>query len=428
MATKMNTKKLLVSLSLAVLAIFMVATVSASSGLVYDLGNNNTDSYSVTGLTDTAVIEVDGINVLDSPSVVAGEYVVVSVEFTALVNATDVVIEVELDGKGADSEVVSKSFDVEANRTYKKSLKIEVPSELKDEISDEISLDVKINGEDSDGDDVETEFENIALNVQRSSYNPEVKSVTVAQSVEAGETFPVSVVLKNMGYNELEDTYVTVAISELGVYKTAYVGDLVNLEDEACENDDDDCDDTVSAELYLKVPYGVEAGVYTLEVSVNNDDVDYVVTKNLVIENDFASNVVLTTSSKTVSVDEEAEYTFLLVNPTNSLKVYTLAVDASDEVSASTETVVAVPAGSSKTVTLTAEASEAGEYNVLLNVVSGSDVEDVTFKLTAEENATNPVVVLTVILAIIFLVLLVVLIVLLGRKPAKTEEFGESYY
>jgi hypothetical protein len=414
MAKKMDTKKLLVSLSLAVIAIFMIATVSANN---YDV------SYSVGSLTNTAVIQVDGINVLDAPSVVAGDYVVVYVEFTANVDATDVTVEIELDG----NEVVSKSFNVEANQTYKESLKVEVPFDLKDDVSNKVRLNVMINGEDSDGDDVEKEFRNIALNVQRPSYNPEVKSVTVSQSVEAGETFPVSIVLKNMGYNELEDVYITVAIAELGVYKTAYFGDLVSLEDE-CDSDDDNCDDTVTGELFLKVPYGVEAGVYTLEVSVTNDEVEYSVAKQLVIENDFSSNVIVTASGKTVSVGEKAEYTFLLVNPTNNLKVYTLAVNSASEVSTSTETVVAVPAGSSKLVTLTAEASEEGQYNVVVNVLSGNDAEEVTFSLTAEKNATNPVIVLTVILAIIFLVLLVVLIVLLGRKPAKTEEFGESYY
>jgi len=423
MVTKMNTKKLLVSLSLAVLAIFLVATVSAS-GLVYDLENNYTNSYSTGSITDTAVIEVDGINVLDAPAVVAGDTVVVYVEFTALVDATDVVIEVEL----GDNEESVKLGDVKENKTYSDTVKLKVPFDLKDERSDEIDLDVRIEGEAEDGDDVETEFRDIVLTVQRPSYNPVVKSVTVAQSVEAGETFPVSIVLKNMGYNDLEDTYVTVAISELGVYKTAYFGDLIYL-DYVCDEYDDDCDDTVTGELYLKVPYGVEAGVYTLEVVVENDDVEYSVAKQLVIENDFASNVIVTTSGKTVSVGDEAEYTLLLVNPTNDLKVYTLVVESAGEVSTSTETVVPVSAGSSKTVTLTAEASEAGQYNIVVNVLSGSDAEKVELNLNVEEKSVaNPVIVLTVILAIIFLVLLVVLIVLLGRKPAKTEEFGESYY
>jgi len=55
------------------------------------------------------------------------------------------------------------------------------------------------------------------------------------------------------------------------------------------------------------------------------------------------------------------------------------------------------------------------------------DVEDVS---PADETtgANNTVLILTVILAIIFVVLLIVLIVLLAKKPAETEEFGETSY
>ncbi len=406
MVTKMNAKKLLVSLSLAVLAIFMVATVSAAQ------------------VTTSYTVEVDGIYVGSNPAVIAGDSVAVTLEFTSLVNASDIKVKAELEGDKVDVEVVSKPFDIEYNNTYKKTLKLNVPFELKDQTSDEATLNLKIwNG------DEKTEINNLVLKVQRPSYNPVVKSITVSQSVDAGETFPVEVVLKNLGYNDLDDVYMTVAISELNVYKTGYFGDLINLED-LCKSDDDDCDDTVSGTLYLEIPYGVDAGVYTLEVVVENDDVVSKATKNVVVENDFSENVITTSTSKTVAVGEDAEYTLLLVNPTNKLKVYTLSSESDSVISSETESVVAVPAGSSKTVTVNAKASEAGEYNFNVNVLSGSAVEStVALSLTAEaKSASNPIVVLTVILAIVFLVLLVVLIVLLGKKSNKTEEFGESYY
>lgn len=420
----MDTKKLLVSLSLAVLAIFMVATVSATTdGLSYSLNNDYNVTYSTDDLTNQAVIKIDNVNVLDAPSLVGGEEVAIVVEFTADVDATDVTVEVEL----GDNEVVSKSFDVEEGRTYRKALKVEVPTDdLKKKTSDEVALEVTIAGEDADGDDVESSWK-VSVNVQRESYNPVVKSITVSQSVAAGESFPVDIVLKNMGYNDLDDLYVTVTISELGVYKTAYFGDLINLEDEC---DDDDCDDTVSGRLFLEVPYGVDAGVYTLEVTAENDDVALKATKSINVDNDFAENVIVVTSSRTASVGEDAEYTLLLVNPTDKLKVYKLISESNSDVTSQTESLVPVQAGSSKTVTVKASANEAGTYNFNVNVLSGDTLEStVTLTLSAEEKSTsNPVVVLTVILAIIFLVLLVVLIVLLGKKPAKTEEFGESYY
>jgi preprotein translocase subunit SecG len=47
---------------------------------------------------------------------------------------------------------------------------------------------------------------------------------------------------------------------------------------------------------------------------------------------------------------------------------------------------------------------------------------------TAESGSASPVIAWIIVLAIIFIVLLVVLIVLMGKKPQKSEEFGESYY
>jgi len=99
------------------------------------------------------------------------------------------------------------------------------------------------------------------------------------------------------------------------------------------------------------------------------------------------------------------------------------------------ESVVAVPAGSSKTVTLMASSDKEGTYNFNVNVFSDEEVVGQTALTTKVEgkasgtsSATNPVIVLTVVLAIIFVVLLIVLLVLIGRKPEKSEEFGESYY
>jgi hypothetical protein len=406
---KMNTKNLMVSLCTIVIAMLLVVTVTAAD------------------ITSSTSIEVDDISIGDNPSVVAGESVPIEVEFTALVDASDVRVKAELEGDKVDVYVMSKPFDVEAGHTYKKTLTVKVPFELKDEVSDYVTLNVKIwNGE------FKTEVENLLVRVQRPSYNPVVKSVSVSQSVDAGETFPVDLVLKNMGYNDLDDIYVTVSIAELGVKKTSYFGDLVPLE--TCGTTTSNCDDeedTVSGRLYLEVPYEAEAGVYTLEVQVTTDDVDSTVSKQIAIENDFAENVIVTSSSKTANVGQDAEYSLLLVNPTNSLKVYRVVAESNGELSSGVdESVVAVPAGSSKTVTVVAQASEAGEYNFDVHIFSGEKLTDtVSLSLTTEDSTvSNPIVVLTVVLAIIFLVLLIVLIVLLGKKPRKQEEFGESYY
>jgi len=399
----MNTKNLMVSLFAIVIAMLLVVTVSATD-LTYD--------YS---------FEVDGVDINANPAVIAGENMAIKIQFKADFDEEDVTVKAELEGDKVDVYVKSRPFDVKAGHTYTKTLSLKVPFELKDETSYEVALDFEIGN---------TKISNMYfLTVQRPSYNPVVKSVSTSQSVDAGDSFPVDLVLKNMGYNDLDDVYVTVSIPELGVKKTSYFGDLIN----SCEvtDCDDDEDDTVSGKIYLEIPYEAEAGVYDLEVEVTNDDVTSTVSKQILVKNDFAGNVIVTTSSKTANVGQEAEYTLLLVNPTNDLKVYRIVTEASGELSSGVdESVVAVPAGSSNTVTVMAKASEAGEYNFDVHIFSGEKLtETVALSLTAENNATsNPIVVLTVVLAIIFLVLLIVLIVLLGKKPRKQEEFGESYY
>ncbi|MCX6749968.1 MAG: hypothetical protein NTZ83_00755 [Candidatus Pacearchaeota archaeon] len=431
----MNTKKILVSLCTIAIALFLVATVSAcvptspctpTSDVDCECCGTLITSSAEPPIAGCVTIEVDGMNVLNNPSVIAGEEVTVKVTFTAanLSEAqSDVRIKVELEGDKDSVDAISGAFDVEARHTYTKTLKLEVPSELNDDLSDDLTLSVRIwNG------DYKSEYEDILVRVQRPSYNPVVKSITTSQSVDAGETFPVDIVLKNVGYNDLDDIYVTVGISALGVQKTAYFGDLVAQED--CTDDDCEDTDTVSGRIFLEIPYSAEAGIYTLEVTVENDDVEAKFARQVAIENNLPENVIITSTSKTVAVGENAEYALLLVNPTDNLLVYKVVAESSGEVSSSVDSaVVAVPAGSSKTVTVTAKAKSEGEYNFDVNVFSNDKLVDkVTLNLKAEGKAVNPIVVLTVVLAIIFLVLLVVLIVLIGRKPQKTEEFGESYY
>ncbi|MFH1503176.1 MAG: hypothetical protein ABIE36_00780 [Candidatus Diapherotrites archaeon] len=407
MITKMNTKKLMVSICTIAIALFLVVTVSASNTMT----------------SDAPTIEVDGINLVDNPSVIAGETVAVKVMFTALEDASNVRIKVSIEGDKADVNTVTTNFDVEAGYTYKKTLSIEVPFELKDMLSDDVTLTVRIWNGDNEYE------EDFSLQVQRPSYNPVVKSVSTSQSVNAGETFPVDVVLKNLGYNDLEDVYVIVGIPALGIERTSYFGDLVTLE--TCTSGCDEKEkDTVSGRIFLEVPYTAEAGVYTLEVKVTNDDVTSKFARQIVIENELSENVIVMTSGKRVALGENAEYSLLLVNPTNSLKVYQIVAESSGDLSSNVDsTFVAVSAGSSKTVTITASAKTEGDYNFKVNVLSGEKlVSQVALNLKVEGKSVNPIVVLTVVLAIIFLVLLVVLIVLIGKKPQKTEEFGESYY
>jgi hypothetical protein len=422
MAIKMmRTKNVLVSF-LAVMAVCLLAgSASATLGWSGDLA-------------EEVQVKVDGMWVNDDTiSVVAGESITVKVWFTSLVCDTDVTMEVELEGEKVDAEAQTSVFDVEEGNRYRKGVSITVPYELKDERSDYLELNIEL-----DGKDYKTVIDEIELRVQRPSYNVAIKSVSASQRVEAGETFPVDIVLKNIGYNDLDDLYVKVMIPSLGIYKTGYFGDLVALEcddecccddngDQACYEDgicpyeccDDDEEDTVSGRLYLEIPYGVESGIYTLEVEVTNDDTTSKKVTDITVENDFEQNVFRSGNS------------IWIVNPTDNVVGYRVVAESPASVS---ESIVFVPAGASKTITVSPNTE--GEYNFNVNVftLSGELVETITFSgstgvVTDDDKVeASPVVILTVILAIIFIVLLIVLIVLIGKKPEKTGEFGESYY
>jgi hypothetical protein len=406
--SKMNAKLFLVSL-LALVSVLSLAVVSAAPLATIDS------------------VEIDRVDVTDDPAIVAGDTVTVRVEFTSLVNASDVTVEVEIEGDKKDAEAQTKSFDVEDGFRYAKSLKLDVPFDLKDELSGEVSLTVDISG---DGYKTEDSY---TVRVQRESFNADIKSIGVPQTINAGDTFPVDIVLKNMGYNDLDDLYVTARISALNLERSAFFGDLVALE---CDDDDDaidnygvnidrkcneDDEDTLNGRIFLEVPYGVESGVYALEVEVENDDTTSSEVVQVVIDNAFSAGNFIVSGNN-----------LLIVNPTNDVVVYRLVPESTSQVSVSLDqSLVAVPAGASKMVTVDAKAQTAGTFTYSVNIfdVSGNLVDSVSFTTSETgRDATSPIVVLTIILAIIFVVLLIVLIVLIGKKPEKAEDFGESYY
>jgi hypothetical protein len=409
MNTKMNTKNLMVSFCTFAIALFLVGFIGATSS----------------GLVDIYSIQVDGMEAwwYGDVAVVAGETVEVEVEFTALHDASDVRMEVEIEGSKIDVDEKTPLFDVEDGKRYVKTLRLRIPYELKDEISENVFLSIKLwNG------DYKTEISDLVLRVQRPSYHADIMSIEVSQTVVAGELLPVDVVLKNVGYNDLDDTYVTVSIPALGLKKTSYFGDIVAVEDE-------DNDDFIRGRFYLRIPYDASEGIYTIEAEASGDELNIAESEEIIVKNDFSDgNIIATSFRKIVATGEDAEYSFMIVNPTNQLKVYQIVTNPNCEVNCdlyvrTNTAVVAVPAGTSKTVTVIANAAEEGEYTFNANVLSGDRLEGIVeFSLSAEGKKTSPLAVLTVILAIVFLVLLVVLIVLLGKKPQRTEEFGESYY
>jgi len=373
---------------------------------------------------DITSVEVNGVEGIGAGSIAAfaGETIPVRVIFQANADSNDTRLKVWISGN-RDYSISTGRFDVIAGHTYSRLVSVQVPFDI--DPQEDLTLIVSVESRNEGlADSVE-----IPIGAERESYIVEPLDVDMPSKVVAGQSLVSNVVLKNRGRQEAEDTFVRARIPALGIESRVYFGDL-----SALDQADPDKEDAAERTLILKVPGDAPAGVYLVEFEVFNADYTATVTKKVAVvgagEN---SRVVSSSTSKSFNAGETATYTLTLVNAGDSVRVYEIDVVSSSDLKVDAdETVIAVPAGESKTVKLMASSTKTGKQSFTVNVMSdGNLVQSQAFIANVEGKGLstgNATVVLTVVLAIIFVVLLVVLIVLLTRKPEKKEEFGESYY
>lgn len=227
------------------------------------------------GIIET--VEFNGV-VLGPSSVIAvspGEVVPVWVRFDATEDASDVTLEVEIKGRNGVS--VSKELsDIENGSTYPSLLKLKLPET--DDLSEEFTLYVTMS---SSTDEVVGTFD-VSVKVQKESYNLKVLSVDYNSKVEAGNAFPVSVVMKNTGYNRADDVYVIASIPALGITTRGYAGDLIPMEDlEGVAFEDEE--DSVEKIVYLQIPADAESAVYEMTIEVYNKDSNTEISKLIAV-------------------------------------------------------------------------------------------------------------------------------------------------
>lgn len=385
-------------------------------------------TVSATDFASISLVKVNGVTG-NTVASFAGSTIPVEVQFVANTNASDTVVSAWISGHKGDTTVETKKFPAISGSTYVEFFSVPVPSDI--DPTEALTLQVMI---DSDAGSVVYNTTAIKLAAQRESYVIEILNVNMDTKVKAGESLLMNVVLKNRGYEMSSDTFVKARIPALGVETSAYFGDLSAVDGTNQANPDKQ--DAGERSLALRVPANTPAGVYAVEIEAFNDDSVSTMTKKVaVVGAGDDSQVIPSSTAKTFAVGEKATYLMTLVNSGNKIRVYNVVVDAPTGLTVNTEdSIVAIPAGSSKTVKLEAVADKAGEYNFAVDVsADGSLVKTQSYTAKVEGTSSfvgstgNTTLVLTVVLAIVFVVLLVVLIVLLTRKPKK-EEFGESYY
>jgi len=365
--------------------------------------------------TDFNGVELGGFTTMAGS---VGDVVPIRVTFLADASAKDVKVKVYMEGHRDDVSTKTDRFDIEDGVAYTKLLSLNLPSDAND-LSEEYTLYVEIVSKDDRSD---AEYN---ITIQRESYTFEVLSVDYSSNVVAGDVFPVSVVIKNTGYNRMDDTYVVVSIPALSVSTRGYVGDLIPTEDYI---DYDDEEDSIYRTVYLKIPAGADSGVYEMNVEAYNDDAETVVSKLISVGGSTSTVVLAAVKNQDLNAGETVIYDLIIVNSADDVKVFNLNSVSGSVLSVSVPSVVTVGPDASKTVQVVVSASsdaEVGTYTFSVDV----DGEQTVFGANVVGGSVSAsVVALTVILVIIFVVLLAVLVVLLTKKEKPIDEVETSYY
>lgn len=410
----MNIKNLVGLFVLAITLLVVVPSVSAVLPAPFPAN-----------FADIMYVESESVVVTDGTvfAVEAGQTLDLRVIFQANLLENDVRVSARVLGEPGLYEVTDR-FDVIPGGRYSKLLSIQLPDDL-DERNENFILEVQVESQSRIGDRLTATFA-----VQRANYALEFISVESNSKASAGEVLPIDVVLKNRGRHDAEDTFVEARIPALGISKKIFLEDLGAVD----QSDQDLEDDSLEGTILLALPADAAPGLYTIELRAFNDDAETIATRRLEVVGGNANSVIVSSSSsKTFAANTDGKYTLTIVNSGNKILVYNLVTEADDGLTVDLDdSVVVVPAGSSKSVIATARSSREGTYDFTVTILGAGNtvVGEQSFTAEVEGRAVsgNAAVVLTIVLAIVFVVLLVVLIVLLTRKPAKADELGESYY
>ncbi len=363
---------------------------------------------------ETLTTEFNGVTLNQDVNLVIDSDAKIQVVFTAIKDASDVEVKVEVMG---ESETLYVG-DIINGSTYQKTLTLESLTGI-DTLTEEYTFYVSIF---NNVDKTELSY---TVTIQRESYELSLLSADYSTQVTAGDVFPVSVVLKNIGYHRADDVYVEVSLPELAISTRGYVGDLVPL-----DNVDDE-EDSQETTVYLRIPESVKAGVYTLVVrSYDRDgETETVVNKLISITETAATRVIPTVKNQDLTAGKSTAYELIVVNNGDNVKTVPLTTISGSALIISGPSLVTVNPHSSETVSIEVTQSDeakVGTYTFTAEV----DGKQVVFtaNVIGRGSMSSSIIALTAVLAIIFVVLLVVLVVLISKKDKPVEEVETSYY
>jgi len=341
-------------------------------------------------------------------------------------------------------EDITDVFDMSANVTYSKTLKI--PLRLR---MDQDTYKLRISVADRDGDRAEKTYE---LVVNTKSHRLDIKDVVLSpeSEVKAGRALLAKVRVKNYGEKDEKGIKITASIADIGASDSDYIDEI--------EKDGNDDDEVTSEELYLRIPNCAEAGDYKVKVEVTYDDGDEKATKIIpikIVDGDICEvkaveakkaeeKTILTIGPESQAVVQGATavYPITISNAGSTSKTYTISVDSANggTVSISPSNVVVLDSGESKAVYVqfTPAKASAGEQIFAVTVKSNEKVlKQVALKAivsgaaVADQSKLRRALEVGLVVIVVILVLLGLIIgfnKLKGSDEGSKEEGGSTYY
>lgn len=399
-----------------------------------------------TALPVVDYVKINGDVYLDGESLAIEKGDDIDIKVKLLANGTNESnVEVEADIIGYeynDKEEISDSthtFDMDAGDTEYKNLKVSIPVRAEKDYYD---LRVRVASRTG------TSYEQLVrLNVKGVRHQLQIKDVLLhpANGVKSGSSLLVTARVTNRGEKDEKDVKVTAKIPELNLEDSYYVEEIE--EDES----------KTSEELFLRIPSCTKEGMYELEVEVEYDEGEEVVTTTKtfnVMAGDYCDSnkadkdvkSIISVGSQVQQMTEGqsgATYSLAITNPGNDAKTYTLAVsgvDAWGTYRVDPSTTVLVKGGETKPVFIFVSANKdvsEGQKPFVVSVASGSDSQSVQYyaNVLKEDSTSLNDVAKYVLIGLIVVLIVIGLIIGFSRMRGKDEDLdddeelsGQTYY
>lgn len=218
-------------------------------------------------------VEVNDVQVQrDATNLIAFERdneLVVDVLLSSTTDIKNVELEAFVSGyEYNDESTLTKStslFDMDANVSYKKTLRFTLPSDM-----DQDNYKLRILLTDRNGQET---IQNYNLKVEGARHTIKIMEVTMSDdAVKSGSALLATVRIENQGQKTESDVKISVSVPDLGISATDYIDEI------KVDKQKD------SEELYLRIPTCAKPGIYPIKATVSYDREHTTVTKTVPFE------------------------------------------------------------------------------------------------------------------------------------------------